>query len=66
MRVVIDQDLCQGHQICAIVAPDVFGSDEMGNGVVLLPGELPDDLRPRAQRAAGNCPEQAISFLGDP
>jgi ferredoxin len=62
MRVVIHGDICQGHQACAIVAPDVFGSDEIGNGVVLITGDLPAELHALARRAQRNCPELAITI----
>jgi ferredoxin len=28
MKVVIDADLCQGHTLCALSAPEVFGLGE--------------------------------------
>ncbi len=62
MRVVIEYDICQGHQACAIVAPDVFGSDEIGNGVVLIAGDLPAELHELTRRAQRNCPEHAITI----
>lgn len=65
MRVFIDDDRCQGHQSCAIVAPEVFGSDEFGNGVVLITNDLPADLHDRARRAERNCPERAITIVDE-
>lgn len=62
MRVQVDQDRCHGHQMCAIAAPDVFGSDEIGNAVVLIEGDIPRDLEAAAKRAEGNCPERAIEI----
>lgn len=63
MRVEIDDDACQGHQSCAIVAPEVFGADELGNGIVLIAGEIPEELHARARRAERNCPERAITIF---
>lgn len=60
MRVSIDQELCQGHQMCAIVAPELFGSDEVGNGVVLVDGVVSEDLEDDAEKAAASCPEHAV------
>ena len=60
MKVTVDGRLCTGHQMCAIAAPLVFGSDDYGNAVVLIPGDLPSELRANAWRAEGNCPERAI------
>ena len=60
MRVRIDQELCQGHQMCAIVAPELFGSDDEGNGVVLVEGDIPTEAEGDAEQAAASCPEQAV------
>ena len=63
MRVQVNDDLCHGHQACAIAAPDIFGSDDYGNAVVLIEGELPTELEGPARRAAGNCPERAVIII---
>lgn len=63
MRVTVDDDVCQGHQMCAIAAPEVFGADDIGNTVVLIEGEIPADLETKARRAEGNCPERAITII---
>ena len=62
MKVTIDATRCQGHGRCFNLAPDVFGFDELGNGVVLV--ERPDDERTRrlARLAQVNCPEHAIDI----
>lgn len=63
MRVTVDDDVCQGHQMCAIAAPEIFGADDIGNAVVLFEGEIPADLESKARRAEGNCPERAITII---
>jgi ferredoxin len=61
VKVSIDNERCQGHQMCAIAAPDVFGSDDIGNAVLLIDGsDVPEALLAKTRRAAGNCPEHAI------
>lgn len=61
MRVSVDPEKCHGHQMCAIAAPRVFGSDDYGNAVLLIDGhDVPEALQAKTQRAAGNCPELAI------
>ncbi len=60
MKVRIDADACHGHQSCAIAAPEVFGADDYGNGVVLIDGPVPAELEAKVRRAEGNCPERAI------
>ncbi len=61
MRVIVDDTKCHGHQMCAIAAPRVFGSDEYGNAVVLL-SPIPTDLEASVRRAEANCPERAITL----
>ena len=61
MRVQIDVELCQGHQMCAITAPLLFGSDDEGNGVVLIEGTIPSELEDAARKAVASCPERAVS-----
>ncbi|NDC47279.1 MAG: ferredoxin [Actinobacteria bacterium] len=54
MRVRVDEDSCQGQQMCSIAAPEVFGSDELGHATVLIAGDIPEHLhatRVRPMRA---------------
>ena len=44
MRVIIDAERCQGHQMCSIAAPEVFGADDYGNSVLLIEGDIPAEL----------------------
>ncbi len=60
MRIRIDADRCQGHQMCAVVAPELFGSDDFGNATILIEGAVPPELEAKARRGAGTCPEQAV------
>jgi ferredoxin len=64
MKVRVDSDACHGHQSCAIAAPEVFGSDDYGNAVVLITDEIPAELEAKVRRAEGNCPERAILIEG--
>lgn len=63
VKVSLDYDSCHGHQMCAIAAPDVFGSDEIGNAKVLITGEIPEALHIKVRRAESNCPERAITII---
>ncbi|HQT99302.1 MAG TPA: ferredoxin [Acidimicrobiales bacterium] len=62
MKVSIDAELCQGQGRCFSIAPELFGFDELGNGVVLGDGTLSVDTLDRARLAQANCPEHAISI----
>lgn len=52
--------------MCAIAAPEVFGSDEIGNAVVLIDGDLPTALEEPTHRAEANCPERAVIIEASP
>jgi ferredoxin len=65
VRVSVDEQLCHGHQMCAISAPEVFGSDDYGNAVVLIDGPIPADLEAATRRAEANCPERAVIITTD-
>ena len=61
MRIVLDSDKCQGHGRCYALAADLFDADDEGYAVLQVSGELTDDQLTRAQLAADNCPEYAIT-----
>ncbi|WP_024795608.1 ferredoxin [Tomitella biformata] len=61
MKVEVDQDLCQGHTMCAMVAPKVFAlRDEDGHSYAMNGGEVPVELEDSAREAIVTCPERAI------
>lgn len=65
MKVHLDPGLCQGHGRCYDLAPDLFGDDEEGYGVVLGDGVVPPGKEQDARLAAANCPERAITVDGE-
>jgi ferredoxin len=65
MRIAVDRDLCQGHAMCALEAPDLFAVPK-GGPVELLRPE-PDEARRAAVLAAVRyCPTQALSLREGP
>jgi ferredoxin len=62
VRVRIDAERCQGHGRCAIIAPDVFDTDDLGKGKVLL-DRCSEEFRAVAEEAAFTCPEAAITIF---
>ena len=61
MRVVVDLDLCQGHGMCELEAPDVF---EAGRDSVELLDATPDEsLRAGVEAAVRYCPTQALKII---
>ena len=65
MKVEVDEDLCQGHTLCNMIAPEVFDlSDQDGHALVTMPS-IPDSLKDKTRRASLNCPELAIRLIED-
>ena len=65
MRIEFDREACQGHNRCYLLAPELFDVDDEGYAVLLVTGEVPDELRDKAQLAVDNCPEYAIGLADD-
>jgi ferredoxin len=59
MRIEADLDLCQGHAMCELEAPDVFQVPKKGKVEILVP-EPPESLRADVQSAVQECPTQAL------
>ena len=63
MKVHVDPERCQGHTLCAMIAPAVFTLDEEDGHSAALDGEIPADQEAKAAEAIRSCPEQAISVI---
>jgi ferredoxin len=61
-RIELDDDLCQGHAMCELEAPEVFRVPKRGV-VEILDAEPPDEARPDVERAVEMCPTQALSII---
>ena len=66
MRVEVNTELCQGHNRCFALAPDLFDVDDYGTAFVIGDGSVPTELEDDARLAAANCPEYAIIVHDDP
>ena len=60
MKVRVDPERCQGHTLCAMIAPDLFTLDDVDGHSSAIDGEVPADLEAKAAEAIRSCPEQAI------
>ena len=63
MRIRVDPDLCQGHNRCKALAPDLFDLDEYGNASAANDGQVPPGQEEEARLAISNCPEFAIEIV---
>ncbi|OBA84377.1 ferredoxin [Mycobacterium sp. 1164966.3] len=58
-RIKADLDLCQGHAMCELEAPDFFHVPKRGKVEIVDP-EPPEDARDEVERAVESCPTQAL------
>ncbi len=61
-RIELDEDLCQGHAMCEMEAPDYFRVPKRGT-VEILHSEPPDSVRAEIERAVESCPTRALSIV---
>jgi ferredoxin len=63
MRITVDEDLCQGHAMCEVEAPDVFLVPK--TGPVTVVGEITAANVDAVRSAVRHCPTQALTLLED-
>lgn len=63
MKVRIDPDICQGHTLCAMTAPEIFTLREIDGHGQVLDENVPPEWETLAKDAVRGCPEQAISLF---
>ena len=62
MKVWVDRDKCQGHTLCAMIAPDSFVLDDVDGQSTAVNEIVPEDQQDAVREAAQSCPEQAINI----
>ncbi len=60
MKVSVDSSRCQGHTLCAMIAPDSFELSDIDGSSSPVNDVVPDDQEDAVREAAHSCPEQAI------
>jgi ferredoxin len=65
VRIHVDPELCQGHNRCTAVAPELFDIDDEGYAGAVGDGTVPARLAESAELAVDNCPERAITLVRD-
>ena len=58
-RIEVDLDLCQGHAMCEVEAPDYFRVPKRGT-VEILDAKPSDEARPDIEHAVESCPTRAL------
>jgi ferredoxin len=59
-RIVVDGDLCQGHAMCELEAPEVFSVPK--TGTVTVVGEVVPDNVEAVRLAVRHCPTGALTL----
>ena len=59
-RVVVDQDMCQGHAMCQLEAPAVFSVPK--RGTVSVVGDVDDSNIEAVRSAVHHCPTGALQL----
>ncbi|MFE7741231.1 ferredoxin [Nocardia sp. NPDC057455] len=62
MKVRVDQQRCQGHTLCAMIAPQSFELSEIDGHSSPIGESVPTDQHDQVREAAHSCPERAISI----
>ncbi|MBE7159785.1 MAG: ferredoxin [Williamsia herbipolensis] len=60
-RVEVDLDICQGHGVCEMEAPEVFKAHR--DHVELLQTEIDEAAREDVERAVTYCPTAALRLV---
>lgn len=61
IKIAVDIDLCQGHAMCALEAPNYFRVPKRGQ-VEILADTAPEEDRAEIEQAVWACPTQALSI----
>jgi len=65
VKVRVDQDRCQGHTLCAMIAPEMFQLSDIDGSSSAITEVVPTDQEDLVREAAQSCPEQAILIEED-
>ena len=60
MKVWVDPERCQGHTLCAMIAPDSFELSDIDGSSSAINEVVPADEQDLVREAVHSCPEQAI------
>lgn len=65
MKVRVESSRCQGHTLCAMLAPEVFELDDIDGHAHARDETVSGELGQQVREAARSCPEQAITVEED-
>jgi len=62
VRVRVDPSRCQGHTLCAMIAPESFELDDVDGHAHAIVEDVRLEHQDAVTEAAHSCPEQAIAL----
>jgi ferredoxin len=62
VKVQVDSERCQGHTLCAMIAPDSFELSDIDGHSSPVREDVPADQEAQVAEAVSSCPERAISI----
>jgi ferredoxin len=62
VKVSVDSERCQGHTLCAMIAPDAFQLSDIDGTASPVNDVVPADQEDAVREAVHSCPEQAIAI----
>ena len=65
LRVRVESALCQGHNRCCSIAPELFEADDLGSAHARGDGLVTPALEAKAKLAVANCPEHAVRLANE-
>lgn len=63
MKILVSNDLCQGHAQCNAKAPEIYQLDSDGFIGLESGLEVPSGQEKAARLGAGACPERALEIV---
>ncbi|WP_090362235.1 ferredoxin [Mycolicibacterium fluoranthenivorans] len=66
MRASVDSNRCQGHTLCAMIAPAAFELDDLDGRAAPVSEVVSIEQQRLVREAARSCPERAIHLADDP
>lgn len=60
VKIRVDSQRCQGHTLCAMIAPELFSLNDIDGSSSAICEDVPSGQEALAREAAQSCPEQAI------
>lgn len=62
MKVLVDENRCEGQAVCTGLAPAVFALEDDDEAVRVLTDTVPEEREARVRKAVAKCPMAALEI----